>query len=116
MRTDVSLRHLPRTPQWRAAVKCLEEKTDRLLGRFGRGVRSAEVVVRGGGDRTAGASLRCTVKVALARGKAVVVNSTGATPAAAAADALLRARRTVARRLDALAPRTGRATLRRATP
>ncbi len=115
MRTEVSLHHLPRTPQLRAVVNHLEEKADRLLGRFGRGVRSAEVVVRGGdaGHGPHETDLRCTVRVALARGKAVVVKATGATPAAAAAEALLRARRTVAKRLDMLA-RPKRATLRKA--
>ncbi|QDT15372.1 HPF/RaiA family ribosome-associated protein [Alienimonas californiensis] len=112
MRTEVSLHHLPRTPQLRSIVNQLEEKADRLLGRFGRSVQSAEVVVRGG-DAHHGPDLRCTVRVALDRGKAVVVKATGATPAAAAAEALLRARRTVAKRLDALTRHTNRATLRR---
>ena len=116
MRTEVSLHQIPRTPQLRAVVDHLEQKADRLLGRFGRGVRSAEVTVRGGdaahGDHET--DLRCTVRVALARGKAVVVKATGATPAAAAAEALLRARRTVAKRLDAMTRHANRATLRRA--
>lgn len=114
MRTQVSLKHLPKTPQLRSVVSHLEQKADRLLGRFGRGVRSAEVTVRGG-DASHGArdgALRCTVRVAMSRGKEVVVKATGATPAAAAADALLRAKHAVAKRLDTLA-RPNRATLRR---
>ncbi|NNJ25644.1 HPF/RaiA family ribosome-associated protein [Alienimonas chondri] len=119
MRTEVSLHHLPRTPQLRAVVSHLEQKADRLLGRFGRGVRSAEVTVRGG-ESSHGPhenDLACTVRVALARGKEVVVKATGATPAAAAAEALARARRTVAKRLDAMTSHSNpenRATLRRA--
>ena len=114
MRTEVSLHQIPRTPQLAGIVSRLEEKADRLLGRFGRGVESAEVTVRGGGDVTHGADLRCTVRVAMQRGRAVVVKATGATPAAAAAEALARARRTVAKRLDAVTSHANRATLRRA--
>jgi len=116
MRTEVSVQHLPRTPQLQGVVSQLEQKADRLLGRFGRGVRSAEVIVRGG-ESSHGphdSDLACTVKVALARGKEVVVKATGATPTAAAADALARARRTVAKRLDVLHSHANRATLRRA--
>ena len=115
MRTQVSLRHLPRTPDLRAAVARLEERADHALARFGRRVRAAELVVRDGGDRTEGAGLRCTVRVALSRGKAVVAKATGPTPAAAAAEALRRARRTVAERLEAVAAeRHGRRRTRRA--
>lgn len=98
MRTEVSLSRVPRP--MRMAASRLEEKANHALARFGRRVRAAELVVRG--DR-AGADLCCTVKVALARGKAVVVKATGATPAAAAAEALHRARRVVAERLEAVA-------------
>ena len=108
MRTEVSLSRVPRT--MRAAASRLEERADHALARFGRRVRAAELVVRGDGT-----DLCCTVKVALARGKAVVVKATGATPAAAAADALHRARRVVAERLEAIATRKqGRRRVRRA--
>ena len=112
MRTEVSLRRVPRS--MRAAASRLEEKAQHALARFGRRVRAAELVVRGGGEK-AGADLSCTVKVALARGKVVVVKATGDTPAAAAADALHRARRGVAERLEAVADgRHGRRRVRRA--
>ena len=115
MRTEVSLRHLPQTPDLRTVLPRVEEKAERLFARFGRRVQAAEVVVRGGGERNAHDHLCCTVKVALARGKAVVVKATGETPVAAAADALHRAHRVVAERLGALASaRHGRRRMRRA--
>ena len=111
MRTEVSLSRVPRT--MRAAASRLEEKVEHALSRFGRRVRAAELVVRGG-ERD-GVDLSCTVKVALARGKAVVVKATGATPAAAAAEGLRRARRVVADRLETVAARNhGRRRVRRA--
>ncbi|MEM9703282.1 MAG: hypothetical protein AAF907_12640, partial [Planctomycetota bacterium] len=91
MRTEVSLKHLPQTRHLRAMGQHLERRADEILGRFGRGVRSAELTVRGG-ESSHGAKdddLLCTVRVALKRGKAVVVKATGATPVGAAADALL---------------------------
>ena len=114
MQTQVSLRHVP-TADARAAVARLRENADHALARFGRRVRAAEVTVRDGGDKTGGAGLRCTVRVALSRGKAVVAKATGATPAAAAGEALRTARRLVADRLESVAARRhGRRKFRRA--
>ena len=129
MKVRVALRHegkVKGAPP-RELADQLERRAVRLLDRFGRGVRHAEVTVSEGGpageaDRTgdrrrraggvkgarrtarkaarrATHSLRCVVRVALDTGREVVVTAAGATPAAAAAEALHRARHTVARRL-----------------